>query len=208
MFIIYKKGIYIEVNDCLVLVLYVKEYVATSYVRGTIQIKKVKIMTVKFQGNPISVSGDFPQPGDLAPSFTLCSSSFEDITIETFLGKKVILNIFPSIDTNVCAKSVREFNQRVSKEEDVVVLCVSADLPFALSRFCTDERLNDVTIGSFFRAPEFTESYGVNINEGGLRGLAARAVIVLNEKAKVIHSELVSEVTNEPDYSAAFLALK
>ncbi|WP_163835251.1 thiol peroxidase [Spartinivicinus ruber] len=163
--------------------------------------------TVTFQGNPVSVSGKFPTVGEKANSFSLCGADLSDIKLGAFAGKKVVLNIFPSIDTPVCAASVRAFNQKAAAKENTAVICISADLPFAAGRFCEVEGINGVVTASFFRTPEFTESYGVNINEGPLRGLAARAVICLDEQGKVVHSELVKEITEEPNYQAALDAL-
>ncbi|MCX4025786.1 thiol peroxidase [Endozoicomonas sp. SM1973] len=163
--------------------------------------------TVTFQGNPVSVSGKFPATGEKVPAFVLCGADLSNIKLNDFAGKKVVLNIFPSIDTPVCATSVRTFNQKAAAKENTVVVCISADLPFAAGRFCEVEGIEGVTSASFFRAPEFTESYGVNINEGPLRGLAARAVICLNEEGLVVHSELVKEITEEPNYQAALDSL-
>ncbi|QUM84349.1 thiol peroxidase [Moritella sp. 28] len=163
--------------------------------------------TVTFQGNSVSLSGSFAEKGTQAPNFTLCGADLADITLQDFAGKNVILNIFPSIDTPVCATSVRTFNIEAASKENTVVLCISADLPFATGRFCEVEGIKDVKTASFFRAPTFTEDYGVNINEGALAGLASRAVVCLNTEGLVVHSELVSEITDEPDYAAALAAL-
>ncbi|KDN28390.1 thiol peroxidase [Vibrio fortis] len=159
-------------------------------------------MSITFQGEAVSVSGSFPQAGQAAPNFTLCSAELADITLESMKGQKLVLNIFPSIDTPVCAASVREFHQKLASVEGVAVLNISADLPFATGRFCTSESIDSVQNLSFFRSPTFTEDYGVNLNEGALKGLATRAVVVVDEEGKVMHSELVSEITEEPNYQA------
>ncbi|OAN13264.1 lipid hydroperoxide peroxidase [Photobacterium jeanii] len=164
-------------------------------------------MSITFQGNPVSVSGSFLQVGQKAPDFTLCSAELSDFSLESLKGKKAVLNIFPSIDTPVCAMSVRTFNERASSLDNVTVLCISADLPFATGRFCGAEGLDKVEMASFFRSPSFTEDYGVNLDEGALKGLASRAVIVLNEEGTVLHSELVSEITEEANYEAALASL-
>lgn len=162
---------------------------------------------VTFQGNPVSVSGTFPAVGTKAPAFTLCSADLSDVTLSDLKGKKVVLNIFPSIDTPVCADSVRRFNKEAAALENTVVLCVSADLPFATSRFCGAENIENVKTASTFRSPSFTEDYGVNLDAGALKGLATRAVVVIDEEGTVIHSELVAEITNEANYDAAIAAL-
>ncbi|WP_249185555.1 MULTISPECIES: thiol peroxidase [unclassified Moritella] len=165
------------------------------------------MMSITFQGTPVSVSGTFPQVGQVAPSFTLCAADLSELSLDSLKGQQVVLNIFPSIDTPVCATSVRAFNEKAASIDNVTVLCISADLPFATSRFCGAEGIEGVKTASFFRSPTFTEDYGVNLNEGALAGLATRAVIVLNEEGKVVHSELVSEITDEVNYDAAISVL-
>lgn len=164
-------------------------------------------MSITFQGTPVSVSGTFPQVGQIAPNFTLCAADLSELSLASLKGKKVVLNIFPSIDTPVCAMGVRAFNEKAAGIDNVVVLCISADLPFATSRFCAAEGIEGVKTASFFRSPVFTEDYGVNLNEGALAGLATRAVVVLDEESKVVHSELVSEITDEANYDAALAVL-
>lgn len=159
--------------------------------------------SVTFQGNPVSLSGKFPKKDQQAADLSLCGADLTDITLNKFAGNKVILNIFPSIDTPVCASSVRAFNEKATATDNTVVICVSADLPFAFSRFCEAEGIENVIFASFFRSADFTEAYGVNINEGPLRGLATRAVICIDEKGIISHSELVQEITEEPNYDAA-----
>ncbi|MEC6814509.1 thiol peroxidase [Photobacterium toruni] len=165
-------------------------------------------MSVTVEGEKLSVVGQFPQAGQLAPEFTLCGADLSDLTLSSLRGKKVVLNIFPSIDTPVCAMSVRAFNQMAAGIDNTVVVCISADLPFAANRFCTTEGLDNVKTASFFREPQFTQTYGVNINEGLLKGLAARAVIIVNEDGQVTYSELVAEIKHEPNYEAAMKALR
>lgn len=162
--------------------------------------------TVTLGGNPVTTVGDLPSVGADAPTFTLAGADLSDITPEAFSGKKVVLNIFPSVDTPTCATSVRTFNERVAGRDDAVVLCVSEDLPFAQSRFCGSEGLSNVLTGSSFRS-DFGTAYGVTLNEGKMAGLLARAVVVLDESGKVVHTELVPEIANEPDYDAALAAL-
>lgn len=163
---------------------------------------------VAFQGQAINLTGQFPQTGTRAPEFTLCGAELNEVTLETLKGKKTVLNIFPSVDTPVCAASVREFNKKVTEVNDAAVVCISADLPFAMARFCGAEGIENVQSASFFRSPEFAEAYGVKLAEGPLAGLAARAVVVLDEEGRVIHSELVSEITDVPNYDAAMEALR
>ncbi|QTH72238.1 thiol peroxidase [Pseudoalteromonas xiamenensis] len=163
---------------------------------------------VTFQGEPVFIGGDIPQVGALAPDFTLCAANLGEITLEQYRGKQVILNIFPSIDTPICAQSTIKFNKMVSQHDDTVVLCISADLPFAISRFCADEGLENVVIASCFRHPEFLDILGCGIEKGILRGLAARMVVVLDANGYVTHCELVSEITHEPNYDLAINALR
>ena len=162
---------------------------------------------VAFKGNPVKTAGDLPAVGTAAPAFSLSGKDLSDVVLANFAGKKVVLNIFPSIDTPVCAASVRRFNAEASALGDTVVLCISADLPFAAGRFCTVEGLEKVVPASIFRAPEFGTSYGVVISEGPLRGLLARAIVIVDGAGKVAYTELVAEITNEPDYEAALRAL-
>lgn len=165
--------------------------------------------TVTLKGNPINIGGNLPASGQAAPDFTLANASRTLVSLADFAGKRKLLNIFPSIDTPTCAASVRAFNQRASALGNTVVLCISADLPFAQSRFCGAEGLtNVVTLSTFRDTAKFARDYGVQILDGSLAGLTARAVVVLDENDKVLHSELVGEIANEPDYEAALAALK
>src|SRR5690606_33401299 len=162
---------------------------------------------VTMRGNPIEISGNLPQPGQQAPAFSLVGTDLADVTLASLSGKRKVLNIFPSIDTPTCATSVRKFNAEASKLANTVVLCISADLPFAQKRFCGAEGLENVVNLSTMRGASFLKDYGVAISSGPLTGLAARAVVVLDENDKVLHSELVSEIANEPDYAAALTVL-
>lgn len=163
--------------------------------------------TITLAGNPIEVGGNFPQIGQTAPAFSLVDKNLADVTLASLGGKRKILNIFPSIDTPTCATSVRQFNKRANDLTDTVVLCISADLPFAQSRFCGAEGMSNVQTLSTMRGRDFLEAYGVAINNGPLAGVAARAVVVLDADNKVVHSELVAEIKDEPDYAAALAAL-
>ncbi|MBU2953041.1 thiol peroxidase [Marinobacter sp. F3R08] len=162
---------------------------------------------VTLDGNPIDVSGKFPEPDDNASPFTLTNSGLEEVKLDSWAGKRKILNIIPSIDTGVCAASTRKFNEKAGSLDNTVVLVISADLPFAAARFCGAEGLKDVETLSTFRNYSFQQDYGVAIQDGPLAGLCARAVIVLDENNKVLHSELVDEIKNEPDYDAALKVL-
>jgi thiol peroxidase len=164
--------------------------------------------TVKLGEVPVEVQGALPAIGQRAPDFSLVNKDLADMTLSSFAGKRKILNIFPSIDTQTCAMSVRKFNQVASSHPDTVVLCISADLPFAQSRFCGAEGLSNVVTLSTMRGREFLRTYGVEMSTGPLVGLAARAVVVLDRDNKVLHTELVPELKNEPNYDAAIAALK
>lgn len=163
--------------------------------------------TVTLRGTPIRIDGDLPQPGSKAPDFTLTSGELAEVGLKNFAGKRKVLNIYPSIDTPTCAKSTRRFNEAADKLANTVVLCVSGDLPFAAGRFCGAEGLKNVSHLSTFRNPGFLKTWGVAIAEGPLVGLTARAVVVLDENDKVLHSEMVPEIGQEPNYDAALKAL-
>ena len=163
---------------------------------------------VTLHGNPLKVDGHFPQAGETAKPFSLVASDLSDVTLAKFAGQRKVLNIFPSVDTPTCAASVRTFNADASSLDNTLVLCISADLPFAQARFCGAEDLSNVVNLSPLRGHTFLKDYGVAIANGPLTGLAARAVIVLDEHDKVLHSELVSEIGDEPDYAAATAVLK
>jgi thiol peroxidase len=163
--------------------------------------------TITLKGNPIPTSGELPAVGSEAPAFTLTGIDLKDVALASLRGKKVVLNIFPSVDTATCAMSVRQFNARIG-EHDAVCLCISRDLPFALKRFCGAEGLDHVMPLSEMRALGFGEAYGVRILGGPLAGLLARSVVVIDADGKVIYTEQVAETTHEPDYDAALAALK
>ena len=160
-----------------------------------------------FKGNPVPLSGDLPAVGSAAPAFSLTGGDLGAVTSEGLAGGRVVLNIFPSVDTPVCAQSVRAFNERAASMEDTTVVCVSADLPFAAGRFCAAEGIENVTTASTFRNAEFLADYGVGIGGGPLAGLCARAVVVIGDDGNVLHSQLVNEITQEPDYDAAIASL-
>jgi len=162
--------------------------------------------TVTLKGNPFHTNGDLPVVGSKAPMFTLVKPDLSDLTDKSLEGKRIVLNIFPSVDTPTCAQSVRTFNAQASSLNNTVVVCVSKDLPFALSRFCGAEGLNNVIPTSAFRS-HFAVDYGLKLIDGPLEGLTARAVIVLDTHGKVLHTELVSEIANEPNYEAALKVL-
>ena len=163
--------------------------------------------TVTLGGNPVQVAGDLPTKGQTAPDFSLVAKDLADVSLAAYAGKRKVLNIFPSIDTPTCAASVRKFNQRADEAANTVVLCISADLPFAQARFCGAEGLDNVQTLSSFRSATFRKDYGVAIEGGPLGGLAARAVVVLDETNRVLHSQIVAEIADEPDYDAALKAL-
>lgn len=163
--------------------------------------------SVTLRGNAVQVGGELPRAGTSAPGFRLVGKDLKDMSLHDFAGKKKVLNIFPSIDTPTCATSTRKFNEKVAALKDTVVLCVSADLPFAMNRFCGAEGLENVVTLSSFREHGFARDWGVAIENGPLAGLCARAVVVLDAQNKVLHTELVGEIANEPNYEAALKAL-
>lgn len=156
--------------------------------------------TVKFKGNDVHSNGQLPAIGSQTPEFTLVGSGLQEIHLADYKGKRVLLNIFPSLDTGTCAASVRKFNKWVSDKENVVVICISKDLPFAQIRFCGAEGLENVVTASDFRYNTFATEYGVLLTDGPLKGLMARSVVALDENGKVLYTEQVSEITNEPSY--------
>jgi thiol peroxidase len=164
--------------------------------------------TVTLAGNPITVAGTFPKKGDSAPDFTLTAKDLQDVGLKSFAGKRKVLNIVPSLDTPVCQASTRRFNAEAARLDNTVVLVIAADLPFAMGRFCGAEGLNDVVTLSTFRNRDFHAKYGVDIVDGPLKGLTARAVVVLGADDRVMHAELVPEIKQEPDYAAALAALR
>ena len=163
---------------------------------------------VTFKGNPLKTAGSLPKVGSPAPDFKVVRADLTPLTLSEFKGKKVVLNIFPSLDTPVCAASVRRFNVEATKLSNVVVLCISRDLPFAQKRFCAAEGLDNVITGSEFRDSAFSNAYGVRIADGPLEGLFSRAIVVVDEKGVVTYTEQVSEIAQEPDYEKALAAVK
>jgi len=163
--------------------------------------------TVKLEGNPVSTNGELPAVGSQAPAFTLVDTTLADRTLADFAGKKKLLNIVPSLDTPVCATSTIRFNQAAKADPNVAVLIISADLPFAAGRFCTGEKLENVVALSMMRNRNFAKDYGVLITDSPLAGITTRAVVVLDENNQVLYTELVDEITAEPNYDAALAAL-
>lgn len=163
--------------------------------------------SITLKGNPVSTVGELPAVGSSAPSFSGIKTDLSECTLADLAGKKVVLNVFPSIDTGVCAASTRHFNEAASSLDNTVVVCVSVDLPFALGRFCGAEGLENVIPLSVFRNPEFGSGYGVTIADGPLAQLLSRAVVVIDESGKVIYTEQVPEITQEPNYEAALKSL-
>ena len=164
--------------------------------------------TITFKGATVNTSGELPRIGIQAPDFHLVTAELANTTVTDYQGKKVLMNIFPSIDTSVCALSVRTFNKNAAALPDTVVLCISKDLPFAQSRFCGAEGINAVKTLSAFRCDDFEKNYGLRMVDGPLEGLLARAVVVLDETGMVRYTELVPEIAQEPNYEAALAALK
>ncbi|MCG5494454.1 MULTISPECIES: thiol peroxidase [Ectothiorhodospira] len=162
---------------------------------------------ITLQGNPINTSGDLPQVGSKAPAFTLVDKDLNDVTLSDFNGKKKILSIVPSLDTPVCALSAKKFDEWAAGRDDVVILTVSADLPFAQGRFCGSENVERVKTLSMMRSRNFAKDYGVLIVDGPLAGITGRALLVLDEKDTIVHTELVPEIAQEPDYDKAYAAL-
>lgn len=162
--------------------------------------------TTSLGGNPVQTVGDLPATGEKAPPFTLIGADLSEVSSDSFSGSRVVLNIFPSLDTATCAASVREFNKRAAALDNTVVVCASADLPFAARRFCETEGIENVTTGSAFRS-SFGTDYGVTLTDSPMRGLLARAVVVLDTDGTVLHTELVPSIGQEPDYDAATAAL-
>lgn len=163
--------------------------------------------TVYFKGTPAHTCGDIPAVGTPAPDFTLTTKELGELKLSELKGRNVVLNIFPSLDTAVCASSVRRFNQEAARLDNATVVCVSMDLPFAQERFCTAAGIDNVVVTSAFRSPEFGHKYGVLLTDSPLAGLLTRAVIVLDENHTVVHTDLVSEITDEPDYDKALSSL-
>jgi thioredoxin-dependent peroxiredoxin len=163
---------------------------------------------ITLNGSPVHTIGTLPAVGTQAPDFTLTKTDLSEISLKNHPGKKVLLNIFPSLDTPTCASAMHQFNEIASQFKDMLILCISADLPFAQKRFCLTENLLNVEPVSVFRHPKFGETYGVTISDGALKGLLSRAVVIVDDHGKVIYSEQVKELSNEPNYSAMMDILK
>ena len=164
--------------------------------------------TTAFKGTPVHTCGHLPHTGSQAPRFTLTRGDLTELRSEELKGRRIVLNIFPSLDTAVCATSVRKFNQLAASLDNTTVVAVSKDLPFAQSRFCTTEGIENLIAASAFRSPEFAREYGIEMVDGPLAGLLARAVVIIDETGRIVYTELVPEITREPDYEAALKALK
>ena len=162
---------------------------------------------VTLKGNPLHTVGELPKAGAAAPAFNLVKTDLSEVSAKDLAGQRVVLNIFPSLDTPTCAASVRTFNARASEKPNTTILCISADLPFAQKRFCGAEGLDKVVPVSTFRSADFGKAYGTTLVDGPLAGLHARAVVVVDEKGQVLHTELVPEIAQEPDYNAALAVL-
>jgi thioredoxin-dependent peroxiredoxin len=181
-------------------------YKQSKFKPKIIDFRIINMAQISFQGKPLHTCGYLPAVGSIAPDFSLVSGKLKDVSLETYAGKRKVLNIVPSLDTPTCAASARMFNQKASGLENTVVLIISADLPFAQGRFCESEGLKDVHPLSTFRSG-FAKDYGVELTDSILKGLTARAVVILDENNKVIYNELVEELAEEPDYAAALAAL-
>jgi thiol peroxidase len=162
---------------------------------------------ITLKGNPVETVGELPAVGSQAPDFTLVKQDLSELTLDSLKGSRVVLNIFPSVDTGTCATSVRKFNEKAGGLQNTQVVCVSADLPFALGRFCGAEGIKNVSTASVFRSPEFGEAYGLRFKNGPLKGLLSRCIVVIDENGKVLHTEQVGEIVNEPNYDAALATL-
>lgn len=163
--------------------------------------------TITLKGQAIHTNGELPAVGTTAAKFAVTDTSLKEISSQDFAGKTLVLNIFPSVDTEVCATSVRKFNEKAANLKDTAVLCLSMDLPFALGRFCGASNIKDVITASVFRNPEFAKNYGVEIIDGPLRGLLSRAIVIINAAGKIIYTEQVPEIVQEPDYEDALAAI-
>ncbi|MDX9963900.1 thiol peroxidase [Desulfobacter postgatei] len=163
--------------------------------------------SITLGGNPVTLAGTFPKTGEKAKDFNLVGQDLSEVKLSAYAGKQVVLNIFPSLDTPICATAIRKFNETAGTKDNTVVLCISGDLPFAHKRFCVAEGIENVVTASAFRNPEFALEYGVAMQDGPLAGLTARAVVVLNTAGEVVYAQLVPEIKQEPDYESALAAL-
>jgi thiol peroxidase len=163
---------------------------------------------ITFKGNPIHTAAELPKIGSTARDFTVVKTDFSSISLSELKGKKIVLNIFPSIDTSVCAASVRRFNAEAAKLINTTILCISRDLPFAQKRFCAAEGIENVITGSEYRDSSFSDAYGVKILDGPLAGLLSRAVVIISEQGTIVYTQQVPEIGQEPDYDKALAAIK
>ena len=161
---------------------------------------------ITLKGGPVETIGNLPKVGSSAPNFTVTKTDLSGASLKDYAGKRLILNIFPSVDTPTCALSVKRFNEEASKAANTAVLCISADLPFAHKRFCGAEGIENVESASVFRSPSFGKDYGVEITTGVLKGLLSRAIVVIDGSGKVLHTQQVGEIADEPDYASALAA--
>ena len=164
--------------------------------------------TITLKGNEIHTNGDLPAVGSAAPDFSLTRGDLADVSLADFAGKRILLNIVPSLDTPTCATSTRKFNEETSQVEGAAILVIAADLPFAMGRFCTTEGIENVAPLSLMRSRKFAKDYGVLITDGPLAGITARAIVVIDAEGKVAYTEMVPEIAQEPDYDAALAALR
>lgn len=169
--------------------------------------KSITMAQITLKGNPIETKGSLPKVNSKAPNFSLTAVDLSTKTLVDFSGKNIVLNIFPSVDTGVCATSVREFNKKASSIDNTVVLCISKDLPFAFSRFCAAEGIENVVTLSDFKSDDFGSNYGVTITTGPLAGLLSRAIVVINTDGEIVYTEQVPEIGQEPDYQNALNAI-
>jgi thiol peroxidase len=174
---------------------------------GIFKFEKKVMAKVTLKGNPVNTVGDLPSKGTVAPDFELVKSDLGTLKLSDLRGKKVVLNISPSLDTSVCATAVRKFNQLAAGKSNVVVLAITRDLPFAHNRFCTTEGITNVVTLSGFRNNEFGKSYGIEITDGSFLGLYARSIVIVDETGKILYTQLVPEIATEPDYEAALAVL-
>lgn len=163
---------------------------------------------ITFKGSPVHTVGSLPTTGSQAPDFTVTRTDLAEVKLKNYLGKKIVLNIFPSLDGQTCASAMLHFNAIAKEYKNILILCISADLPFAQKRFCNAEHLDNVQPASVFRHPQFGDDYGVMITDGPLAGLLSRAVIILDEEGKVVYTEQVGELTEEPNYAGITAALE
>lgn len=163
---------------------------------------------ITLKGSPIHTLGTLPSVGSQAPDFTVTKIDLSESQLKDYLGKRVILNIFPSLDTPTCASAMRHFNEIAQQLRNTTILCISADLPFAQQRFCVAEKLANVITGSVYRHPDFGKKYGTTITDGPVAGLQSRAIVVIDENGKIVHTEQVKELAEEPDYQAVLALLK